>query len=187
MPAIDTEQKENLYSSYLQYLPALYRDDDFTGRFLHIFEDIFKSVENIADNVPWYFDPGTAPEGFLPWLSSWLGLVLDESWPEVKRRQLLRRAGELYRWRGTKRGIAEYIEIYAGVAPKITEHIRAEGMRLGGESKLGKPMQIGGKGAEFTFTVEIKLPAKSDADIEVIKNIIESEKPAHTGYFLRVT
>ncbi|OGO17714.1 MAG: hypothetical protein A2Z02_00475 [Chloroflexi bacterium RBG_16_48_7] len=187
MPAIDTEQKEKLYSSYLQYLPALYREDDFAGRFLHIFEDIFRSVEDTTDNIPWYFDPGTAPEPFLPWLSSWLGLLLDESWPEVKRRHLLHRAGELYRWRGTKRGLTEFLEIYTGVAPRIVEHGRAEGMRLGGESKLGKPMQIGGKGSEFTFTVEIKLPEKSGADIEVIKNIIEAEKPAHTAYNLRIT
>jgi len=187
MAIMQTETSEELQSSYLQYLPALYRDDDLAGRFLHIFEDIFRSIEVMIDNIHWYFDPDSTPEEFVPWLSSWLGLVLDERWPEYKRRQLAGAVGDLYKWRGTRKGLSEYLRIYTGVTPKIIEHARAEGMRLGGESKLGTPMQIGGKGAEFSFTVEIKLPHKNDIDIEVIKNIIESEKPAHTAYFLRMT
>jgi phage tail-like protein len=181
---VETDVEEQ--SSYLQYLPAFYREDDFTGRFLHVFEDIFKSIEGIIDVIPFYFDPGTTPDSFLPWLASWLGLVLDERWPEIKRRQLVRSAVDLYRWRGTKRGLSEYLKLYTGVTPTITEHGAAEGMRLGGTSKLGTPMQIGGKGGVFCFTVELKLPDKSDVDTDVVRSIIEIQKPAHTAYLLNI-
>ena len=186
MPDMVQDTDFEVQSSYTQYLPAFYREDAFTGRFLHIFEDIFRSIEGIADNIPFYFDSYTTPQSFLPWLSSWLGLVLDERWPEIKRRQLVRSAVELYRWRGTKRGLTEYLKLYTGVAPRITEHGASEGMRLGTSSKLGTPMQIGGRGGAFCFTVELKLPEKSDVDIEVIRSIIEIQKPAHTAYTLNV-
>jgi hypothetical protein len=59
-------------------------------------------------------------------------------------------------------------------------------MRLGGTSKLGTPMQIGGKGGVFCFTVELKLPDKSDVDTDVVRSIIEIQKPAHTAYLLNI-
>jgi phage tail-like protein len=186
MPAqvqgMDAEEQNR----YLQYLPAFYREDDFSGRFLHIFEDIFRPIEGIVDNNSFYFDPGITPEPFLPWIASWLGLVLDERWPELKRRQLVKSAVELYRWRGTKRGLVEYLKLYTGVTPRITEHGAAEGMRLGGDSKLGTPMQIGGKGGAFCFTVELKLPDKSEVDTDIVRSIIEIQKPAHTAYSLNI-
>ena len=186
MPVPVQEIDSDEQSSYLQYLPAFYREDDFTGRFLHIFQDIFQSIENIMDVIQFYFDSGTSPESFLPWLASWIGLVLDERWPESKRRQLVRSAVELYRWRGTKRGLCEYLKLYTGVTPTITEHGAAEGMRLGGTSKLGTPMQIGGKGGVFCFTVDLKLPDKSDVDSDIVRSIIEIQKPAHTAYLLNI-
>jgi phage tail-like protein len=186
MPDMVQDTAFEVQSSFMQYLPAFYREDAFTGRFLHIFEDIFRSIDGIADTIPFYFDPATTPQTFLPWIASWLGLVLDERWPEIKRRQLVRSAVELYRWRGTRRGLSEYLKLYTGVTPTITEHGVAEGMRLGAGSKLGTPMQIGGKGGAFCFTVELKLPDKSDVETEIVRSIIEIQKPAHTAYLLNI-
>ena len=44
-----------LESSYLEYLPALYQDDEFMGQFLLIFESILKPIENTVNNAPYYF------------------------------------------------------------------------------------------------------------------------------------
>jgi phage tail-like protein len=174
-------------SHFLQYLPGFYREDAFISRFLCIFENILKPIENVIGDEYFYFDPGTAPDTVVPWLASWLGMVMDERWPDDKRRVMIKSAAELYRWRGTRRGLSEYLRIYTGVTPKIIEHGQAQGMRLGGGSKLGTPMQIGGKGNIFCFTVELNLPEKSETDIEIIRAIIESQKPAHTAYFLKIT
>ena len=92
---VSTQNNHNgvaLQSSYLEYLPALYRDDEFMGQFLLIFESILKPIENTVDNLPWYFDPLMIPEPLLPWLASWLDLVLDSTWPLSRRREMVKSA-----------------------------------------------------------------------------------------------
>jgi phage tail-like protein len=179
--------EEQQYSSYLQYLPAIYSEDDFSGRFLRIFEEIIKPVQSMINDIYFYFDLNTTPESFLPWLASWLGLVLDERWTDDQRRQLIKSAVELYRWSGTIHGLSEYLRIYTGVEPKITEFGTDQGMRLGGASKLGAQTQIGGQGNIFCFTVELNLSDKQELDTDIIKSIIEIQKPAHTAYILKIT
>ncbi len=178
------ENNEVVYSNYLQYLPAFYRDDDFTGRFLHIFEDILKPLEGIIDDIAFYFDPGTSPQFFLAWLASWVGLVLDERWPETKRRELIKSVAELYRWRGTKRGLSEYLRIYAGVAPQIIEH--TQGSQAGSETTSTASGTRGKKGQPNCFTVILEVPDVSTIDANIVKAIIETEKPAHAAYILQI-
>ncbi len=123
-------------SEYLRYLPAIYQEDDLMGRFLMLFGSFWKPLERQIDDLWLYFDPQLTPSDFLPWLASWLSLALDESWPEEKQRQLIRSAIFLYRKRGTKQGLEEYLTIYTGVKPHIVER-RAYDFRLGPESRFG--------------------------------------------------
>ena len=178
---------EGLYSSYLQYLPALYREDDFTGRYLRIFEDIVKPIEGIINSLSFYFDAGTAPGSFLPWLASWLGLVLDERWPEVSHHELIESAVELYRWRGTKRGLSEYLRIYTGVVPQIIEQTYTAGMQLGSGTQLGTIQLGAGESKAHCFTVVLNVPEASNIDADIVRTIIELEKPAHTTYILQIS
>ena len=180
----DTDGQDR-YSSYLQYLPAFYREDDFAGRFLNIFEDILKPIGGTVDNLAFCFDPGTTPQSFLSWLASWVGLVLDERWPEARRRHLIKSVVELYRWRGTKRGLSEYLRIYTGVVPQITEPIVRAKTKLDAGTKLGAKAHLGG-GDPFTFDVAIAVQDMAEVDIDTVRAIIESEKPAHTTYTLKV-
>lgn len=159
-------------SSYLQYLPALYQNSVFLGRFLLIFESILDPIERSIDQMDRLFDPRIAPEALLPWLATWVDLVLNEQWPLASRRALVRAAAELYRWRGTRRGLAEYLRIYAGVEPIIEE----PGPALRGSAAL--PAHV--------FRVILELPADSPVERHVVEAIIESEKPAHTAYLLEL-
>ncbi len=59
-------------SSYLKYLPALYSESEFMGRFLLIFESVLGPLEGMIDNLAYYFDPGICPEEMLNWLASWM-------------------------------------------------------------------------------------------------------------------
>jgi phage tail-like protein len=171
-------------SSYLQYLPGLYRDDEFMGQFLLIFEDIMKPLENAVDNLALYFDPRVTPEPLLQWLASWVDLALDTTWPIERRRELVSSAAELYRWRGTKRGLAEYLRIYTGRAPEISEYIL--GMRLDYETKLGINTRLGSSGEGHHFTVSLELDGNSEINIDTVRSIIEAQKPAHTVYTLQI-
>lgn len=181
---VDNKSRDTLQSSYLEYLPALYRDDKFMAQFLLIFESILKPIENTVDNLALYFDPMITPEALLSWLASWLDMTLDPTWPEEKRRQLVRSASELYRWRGTKRGLAEFLKIYTGRTPEISEYI--PGMRLDSETKLGVDTKLGSSGQGHHFTVTLEHDGDSEININTVRAIIEAQKPAHTAYTLEI-
>src|SRR5690606_24732549 len=160
-------------SSYLKYLPPIYANDDFIGRFLLIFEHILGPIERTIHNIPYYLDPSLTPAEFLPWLASWLGLVLDERWPEAQRRALIAAAVELYQWRGTRRGLREFLQLYTGYTPEIEEPGVGPNARRGEDEA-------------FRFVVRIRVPDPSKIDRAVLEAIIDAEKPAHAGYTLEI-
>ena len=159
-------------SSYLKYLPAIYSADDFMGRFLLIFESILSPIDRTVGNLHYYFDAQMAPPEMLPWLASWLGLALDERWPEAQRRALILAAVDLYQWRGTRRGLSEFVRLYTGITPEIVEP------------------GVGRRGATaadaFKITIRLRVPDPTQVDRAVVEAIIEAEKPAHTGYTLEI-
>jgi phage tail-like protein len=181
MPVTDTIKERK--SSYLQYLPAIYRDDVLMGQLLLIFESIMMPIEHTVDSVTSYFDPEIAPRHFLNWLGSWLDLSLDPNWPEDKCRELVKSAAELYRWRGTKWGLSEYIRIYTGIEPEIYEY--QPGMILGNETRLGSSAQLGSGEAWYHFTIVLPFDKKGEIDHTRLRTIIDAQKPAHSTYTLQ--
>jgi phage tail-like protein len=159
-------------SSYLRYLPALYSGDDFLGRFLLIFETILSPIERTIDNLPFYFDARLTPPEALPWLASWLGLVLDERWPEARRRELIRAAVDLYQWRGTRRGLVEFLRLYTGLTPEILE------------TGVGRRTVV--EDEAFRMIVRLRVPDPERIDRAMVEAIIDAEKPAHVGYTLEI-
>ncbi len=124
-------------SRYLQYLPAIFQEDPFLGRFLLPFEEVLQGFDSLLSEIDRFFDPATTDSDFLPWLSQWLALVMDEEWDEAKRRRLIAEAVELYRRRGTVTGLKRYLEIYAGLIPEIYECRWPGGMQIGMASRIG--------------------------------------------------
>jgi phage tail-like protein len=184
-------------SQYLKYLPALYYDDELMGRFLMIFESFLRPIEQRTDGIHHYFDPKMTPSDFLPWLATWTDLTLDDRWTEAQQRLLLGSAARLFRMRGTKQGLLEYLEIFTGRRAAITEH-RANNLRLGPDARFGPSVALGRDNKPHSFTVTLRLPPvprvegeddsvrrrKEDERRRTILSIIESEKPAHTSYQL---
>jgi len=168
---------------FLKYLPSQYSESEFMGRFLKIFESISGPLEGMIDNLAFYLDPNYAPEELLPWLATWMRVGLDEKWPLERRRELVKSAGTLFRWRGTRRGLREYLRICTGVEPQIVEDFG--GIRLGPGSKLGRNTVLGG-GNPHTFTVTFEVEDPASVNVDQVKAIIESEKPAHVAYTLAI-
>src|SRR5688572_7110552 len=170
-------------SSYIHYLPAPYAADPFLGRYLMIVEAIFSSIERTIDNVPYYFDPSTTPEELLPWLASWVGVDLDENAPVEKRRRVLAKAAELYRWQGTRRALRQQLEDYTGQRPLIVENF--DGLRLGSDAMLGVNTQLG-QARPHTMHITALADDAAAMDEGVLRRIVEAEKPVHVGYVLEV-
>ena len=124
-------------SRYLEHLPAIYSEQPFLGRFLAPFEEVQAGFDALLSEIDRYFDPARTDAPFLTWLATWVALVLDDQWDEAKRRQLIAEAVELYRWRGTVRGLKRYLEIYTGRIPEIREWRWPAGLQVGVSSQVG--------------------------------------------------
>lgn len=129
-----SEQKK---SRYLQYLPAVFQEDPFLGGFLAPFEEVLDDFGDKLSGIDRHFAPALTDSDFLPWLAGWLALALDDDWDEGKKRRLIAEAVELYRRRGTVKGLKRYLEIYAGLVPEIRECRRPGGMQIGVTSRIG--------------------------------------------------
>lgn len=186
---------------YLEYLPSLYEQDDFMGRFLMLFESFWRPIEQQIGEIHNYFDPELTPARFLPWLASWFDLMLDDNWSESQQRELLNIVMWLYRRRGTRVALQRYLEIFTQEPVEILEK-RAKNMSLGPASRLGVGVALGTSNQPHTFTVKLRLrPIFPPADLDevaaarevarlekqrlaLIHRMIMGEKPAHTSYRL---
>lgn len=151
-------------SRWLQYLPYIYTDHPFLGRYLSIMEDLFSPLDQTIAHFGLYLDPRTAPESYLAVLADWLGLVLDDRWPAARRRAILRSAVELYDFRGTKKGLTLLLE----------------------ESTEGHVDIVENSDGPHSFRVTIVPGADQKVDEQMVRHLIDTNKPAHTVYRLEI-
>lgn len=171
-------------STYLHYLPAIYSQDEFLGRFLRIFESALAPVDRQIDGLDHYLDPDLAPAIFLPWLASWLDVTIDDRWPRERQVALIRAAPELHRWRGTRRGLREHLRLYLGAEPEIEE--TAGGLRLGPSTQLGFRTTLGESGPRHHFSLTVRVPDPAAVDYTAVCALVEAQKPAHCTYSLTI-
>ena len=132
--------------TYLQY-QADPDSKDFLERFLSIFETIAQGTDDKIDHIAQYFDPDGVSEDFLPWLMAWVKLMTEADWPIATKRRLLRHAPELYRWRGTPRGLKRILQLAFGLEVQILEQFRLRRwVFLNEQSTLGSGVQLWGSG-----------------------------------------
>ena len=159
-------------------LPGLYADDDFTQRFVSAFDEVLAPIFATLDCLPAYLDPQLAPEDFLDWLAGWVGLALDESWTIERRRELVSRAVELHRWRGTRRGIAEHVALVTGGEVEITES--------GAVSWSERPQTPLPGSDTPALHVRVRVPDPSTVDRRKLDALVAGVKPAHLPHTVEV-
>ncbi|MEO0984702.1 MAG: phage tail protein [Cyanobacteria bacterium J06639_14] len=181
-------------SLYLDFLPTLYREVDLVGRFLKVFEMAFEPDVQTLEGLWAYLNPRLAPEGMLPFLAHWVGWQLSADLTLEHQRDLIARAMEIYRWRGTRRGLRLSLHLATGLpldAPEgvmtspitITESF-GPGLVLG-ETEVGNGAIVGGT-KPFHFHVLLRQPPGFDLDESLIRQTIEHEKPAFCSYDLTI-
>jgi phage tail-like protein len=201
----------------LRRLPRVFSREaaaaDFLRRYLVPFDGSLGELEGRAAAREVLLNPRATPEELLPWLASFLGLVLDERWSADVRRTAIAEAGWLFRFRGTLPGLKRFIEIYTGFPITILESFRVRGLggaTLGGPSGapgpssnaiLGAGFRVGGAvGATgespITGTADdafrthahrfsVFLPGALTPDqLDVVAHILDVHRPAHTIYDL---
>jgi len=168
--------------SYLRYLPAIYQEDeasrDFLERFLSLFETYFWQLEKKIEEVPQYFDTKATPDEFLDWLSSWLGISLDENWSDKKQRELLNQAQELFKKRSTREGLKEMIKLYLEDEPIIVEQFQ---LKPDENSENWKTWERLFGNCPYSFCVLLKpFSVNDENELSTVRRIVEQEKPAYT-------
>lgn len=159
-------------------LPGLYAEDDFTQRFCSAFDALLAPIFATLDSLPAYLDPALAPEDFLDWMASWVGLVVDESWTVARRRELVGSAVDLHRWRGTRRGLTEHVRLVTGGQVEITDS--------GGVSWSRQPQTRLPGSDRPALHVRVRVPDPSTLDVRRLDALVAQAKPAHLPHTVEV-
>ena len=175
---------------YINFLPEIYQGSEFMSRFLTIFEQSFDPTVQTLDVLWAYLDPLTAPKAMLPFLSHWVAWSLNPRWELKQQRRLLRNAIELYRWRGTRHGLRQFLHLYTELPldsdrPEAEKRIsiveEAEGGFVFGEATFNQTAMLGG-GRPFHFSVTLRPEQANQLDEPLVRDIIEQVKPAFCTY-----
>lgn len=153
-------------SNWMKYLPEVFDQFEFIGRYLLIFESVAAPLFWTIDNFDMYLSPEVTTKEWIQWMSSWFDLLILPELPIAKQRRIMDQLGWLFLRRGTPSGLERMLELYFNVTPIITEN------------------------GNCHFTVELPLSERNDDDglgREVADRIINSQRPAFSSYTLEIT
>lgn len=136
-------------SSYLEYLPAVYRSDadgkDFLERFLSALQATWDGIEEHITDLPRYVDPAAVPAGApMRYLAGWLGIPLDASRPPQHQRRWLQTQLAVRRRRGTPAALRALLAAALADRPptgpgETGYPVLVEGFRTRHHLALGRP------------------------------------------------
>ena len=141
-------------------LPAVYQAAAQPGSVLVALLDVMETMHAPTERrlaaVDELFAAYRAPEGFLPFLLRCVAMDhIGRSLPTGRQRDLIARAGDLARGRGTGRGLCALLETVTGVAGFTVE-----------------------EPAEQPFHVVVRVPGPARDQLPLIRLVVQQEKPA---------
>jgi phage tail-like protein len=159
-------------------LPGIYGDGDFGMRFVGALELLLDPLVAALDNLPEHFDPMYAPRDVLDLLTAWLGLEHDEARSGEERRQIIRRAPELMRRRGTREGLELALALAFPGVPLRVEDSGSVSWSLDRDDAEKES-----EAPSFVVYCDVPLPERR---LAAVARLIDQAKPAHVNYRLRV-
>lgn len=170
-------------------------------------------IEELLDSFDMYLDAKQTPPQFLEWLAGWVALELEDGIgfngvEDIKQRgdapkqilplsekritinrKMIGTIVQLYKKRGTLSGLLEYLQLYAGEEATVSIDEFQETARVGGARKIGWNTMVGSPLPCF-FSVNATIPAYSRSKlknkVDLIRRIIEAEKPFYANYRFNV-
>jgi phage tail-like protein len=161
-----------------ELLPGVYLEDPLAQRFTEGLDTVLAPVFLTLDCLAAYLDPWLTPPDFLPWLASWVGIELDETWPEDRRRAMVAAASGLHAHRGTPRGLVDYLRVLTGGDVELTE---SGGTRWSVEPGAAPP---GTSTPRLDLTVRVSDP--NSIDQARLDRAVHDARPAHLPYRVQV-
>jgi phage tail-like protein len=153
-------------------LPAVYQEfDENSLRFTAALDQVVAPVWLSIDCFDSYLDPAITPDDVAAWLAGWVGVIVDDNWYPEQLRRLAANAFELYRWRGTAKGIADLVEAYTGLRPTVEDGGGISASSAAGTATIGPPNP--------TVSIRFETGGLSGDDLERLVRLVQSAVPIH--------
>lgn len=150
-------------------LPAVLQEDDFLVRFTGAIDDVLAPVFLTLDALACYVDPRLAPADFLEWLCGWVGIEPDDTWTTQRRREIVARAAEVHRWRGTRRGVEDAVRLVVDGDVQVEDN--------GGCTWSAAP--VGPLPGSATPALRVRVTARAPVDRRRVERAVGAVTAAH--------
>lgn len=119
-------------------------------------------------------DPRRAPEPFVRYLATWVGVPAEAALGVPQLRSLVALAAELARWSGTSRGLVAFLEVATGV----------RGFQVEDDVPLAPDAASPRKERGGPYYLRVRAPASLAPYRDVLDRIIAREKPVYVRHEL---
>lgn len=161
-----------------QRLPAVLQEDEFLQRFVQAFDEALAPIFLTLDTLASYVDPRLAPPDFLTWLAEWVGIEVDDTWSQERRREIVAGAAAMHRGRGTPEGIASAVRLAVGGRVSVADN--------GGSAWSAVPGgELPGSAAPH-LTVTVRTADPSSVDRTRLDRAVTAVTPAHVPHTIEV-
>jgi phage tail-like protein len=167
-------------------LPAVFQETVHEGTpilaILEVMEALHAPSEGILASVDGFFNPYRAPDRFIPFLARWMDLdwllaepssddtaMASQPLPSGlgRLRELVANAADLARWRGTRHGLIQFLEIATGVRGFVIDE-----------------QVVDEHGTIRPFHLRVTGPAAAEPYRAMVDRIVAVLKPAYVTYEL---
>jgi phage tail-like protein len=159
-------------------VPGVYLEDDLARGFLRGVDTVMAPVFLTLDCLDAYVCPRLAPEDFLPWLASWVGVSLVESWPVERRRRVVAGAVARHRDRGTRAGLRAHLELTTGGEVQVRESGGTLWSDDPGVEPPGDPVP--------GLHIVVRVDDPSTVDTLWLRGAVREARPAHLPFTVEV-
>ncbi len=160
------------------FLPGMLQEDDFIGRLCDGIDQMVAPICSILDNFDAYLDLATTSPDFVPWLGSWLCVLVDDTWDDQRRRRTVRDAARIFSKRGTTEGLIAQLRLYADGEWEVFESGGCTWSRAPGGDLPGSE--------DATIRVRLTTSDSSVVDGERLDALVALVAPAHLNHELEI-
>lgn len=182
-PSIEGFRLDFPQKSIIDYIPQFYSDYDinnFTKRFLGIFQSYIFDIQEKIDEISSFIDVDNAEERFVQWLAQWVSVDNISMWSGERLRRLIKSSVSMYKKKGTKECLYEIVEIYTGARPVIKETFEIIDCFKSKDYGYEYSRLYGGDVYSFYIFVESKYIRNYRQFIE-LSNVVNFHKPVNTA------
>lgn len=162
----------------IDLMPGIYVEDAMVHGFTRGLDTVLAPVFLTLDCLDAYLDPGRAPEDFLPWLASWVGVSLAESWPAERKRAVVATAVARHRDRGTVAGLRAHVELLTGGDVDIDDS--------GGTVWSDDPGVVPPGDPSPFLRVVVRVDDPAAVDVERLRVDVRDARPVHLPFTVDV-